>query len=302
MPSLSRLTTFYDKKKYKSISDLKHLSPIQIIEINPKQIRADILRDRYLKTLFDPQQTALKILINQIKKNKVSEEIRAQIIEAFKEKLYKDEQEDERSILGYAKRSKSVDNPVDRLLKETAAHVALEKKYGPGDDLTRIQMGLDKLNGKTPKYKDFDENLTVEGLREQFNDAVKSGPTYLPISKSKYGTLTADEEAERLMNQITEGEVLKTIYGPTDSVSALQQRLDKLNGVQSKYVVHDPHLSLDKLNTELDDLFDEGRGKRKSKRKGMRKGMRKSIRKSRGISKRKNNKKIKRKSNKKILL
>ena len=89
------------------------------------------------------------------------------------------------------------------------------------------------------------------------------------------------------MNQITEGEVLKTIYGPSDGVSDLQRRLDKLNGVASKHIVHDPHLSLDKLNTELTELFEEGGGKRKSKRKGIRKSIKTSKHKGRKLSKRK---------------
>lgn len=83
MPRLSRFSTFYDKKKYKSVKDIRDLDPLNIIEINPKDIRADILDDYHFSSLTDLQKEALKLLIEKIKIPKVSYERRIKFIEKF---------------------------------------------------------------------------------------------------------------------------------------------------------------------------------------------------------------------------
>jgi hypothetical protein len=83
MPRFSRFSTFYDKKKYKSVKDIRGLAPLNIIEINPKDIRSDILYDYHFSTLTDLQKEALKLLIEKIKIPNVSYERRMRIIDKF---------------------------------------------------------------------------------------------------------------------------------------------------------------------------------------------------------------------------
>ena len=278
MKKIGRISTFYDSKhKYKKIKDIRDLGELEIITIHPSFIRSDILEDPQLRTLTHLQLEAIKRLIKQIKIPNASEAERTKVIKEFNDYVVNYKKDDlsfvntgkkgmRKSPRGQTRKAPlGFDNQVERLMRQTEDEVWMEQDLGPKGDMGRrdLENRLRALQGLKPLNNEKFYEPSLEGVKANFEKVQKGSPSFSPRLQEQF---SFDNEVAKLMEQTGRQVKLEGRDGKHSDWAQIdmEKRLAKLQGVKPRYHVNegdDPSLD------ELQRLFDDAKGRRRTKRR-----------------------------------
>lgn len=225
MPSLSRFTTFYDKKKYKSIKDIRHLGELEIIAIHPSLIRTDILKDAGYRSLSHLKKEALRRLIKDIKIPNADEVERTRVIQEFNQYVINYMKDDDditinRLVQERGKKGKTLKSPRSLSINDQASILVQEysdlnkfvERDGKHSDWgwQEAEDRLRKLRNLKPLYEVDDSQVpSLDELHNMFEEAKGKRRTKRRKGKKRGGSKRITDLEKSKCNDFCNNEYLK---------------------------------------------------------------------------------------------